>query len=97
MTVKELLALFKKHNDEFLEFENVEHKRSTRKDIHAFILLDELVPGTDDIVSAATHDEIFLAVGVEALAEKATEEQVVDLIRCGIRIDDHEEGLAMFV
>jgi hypothetical protein len=90
-------ALYAKHQDaEFLNFEKVENPRSKRPDIHAFLLLDELVPGDSDMVAAAEHDEIYLQVSPEAL-EHATEAQIIELIRCGVRYDSSTDSLAMFV
>lgn len=80
---------------EFLEFDRVQVKTSQRADLHAFNLLDRLLPGKGDMVTAAEHDEIWLAVDPEDLAKVATEEQIIELIRCGVRYDDN--GLAMFV
>ena len=88
--------LFEKYEDEFLKFERVENKRSQRRDLHAFLLLDELCPSTRTIVGCAEHDEIFLEPSPEAL-ETATEEQIVELIRCGVRISSETDSLAMFV
>lgn len=89
--------IFEKHDSEYLEFERVQNKLSNRPDIHAFLLLDKLVPGESDIVSSAEHDEIWLAVEPEELAQVATEEQIVELIRCGVRLDDDIEAFAMLV
>jgi hypothetical protein len=98
MTESEIRSFFEKHHDsEFLQFDRIENKRSGRPDLHAFLLVNDLVPGTTDIVSSAGHDEIWLAVGLEELSKVATEEQIVELIRCGVRVDDYGEGLAMFV
>lgn len=94
MTIEELHALFKKHKDQYSRFDRIAAPFSRRPDLHAFILLDRLVPGTRDIVSAAEHDEIFLDVSVEDLAAVATEENIIDLIRCGVRWDS--DSLAMF-
>jgi hypothetical protein len=43
-------------------------KTSCRKrpDLHAFLLLDRLVPGDHDMITAATHDEFFLGVSPES-------------------------------
>lgn len=94
----EIEAVFEKHSDEeFLKFDRVEKKRSRRPDIHAFLLLDELLPDDGremDIVQAATHDKIFLFGDPEELARVATEEQIIELIRCGVMFD--EDSLAMF-
>lgn len=84
-------------NDEYLVFEKVEHKRSNRPDIHAFILLDELFPKPNtDIVCCATHDEIWLDIGTGQL-DILTYEQIMELVRCGVRYDSGSDCLAMFV
>lgn len=89
-------AVFDKFDDEFLKFERVENRLSNRPDLHAFLLLDKLVPSDRDMVSNASHDEIWLEVDLEALvAAGITEDQIRDLVRCGIRID--EDSLCMFV
>jgi len=94
MTVERLEEMLKADSDEFLKFERIENKRSNRPDLHAFLLLDELCPGTTDMVDAAEHDEIFLEVSLEDLAAVITEEQVIELIRCGVRMS--YDSLAMF-
>lgn len=89
-----------KYEDDFLKFERVENKTSKRADLHAFMLLDRLFPrpeGRGDIVSAAEHDEIFLGVDPDELDEVATEDQMLELIRCGVRCDSSTDSLAMFV
>lgn len=96
----DLEAVFEKfdsdHEDEFLRFERIEHKLSRRPDIHAFLLLDKLVPGDRDMVAGAKHDEISLDVEVEELAKVATEEDIRDLVRCGVMLDGGSY-LSMFV
>ncbi len=84
-------------SSEFLKFERVENKKSSRPDIHAFILLNELQPGTSDMVSAAGHDVIYLDVDIEKLGEVATREQIIELSRCGVHFDGDGECLALFV
>lgn len=99
MTVKEIKAMFEDdESDEFLAFARIpaEKRKNNRPDIHAFLLLDELAPGTEDIVTCAEHDEIWLAVEIKQLT-KATPEQIVDLMRCGVRWDTSTDSLAMFV
>lgn len=93
----DLHEFFDRHEDEFLKFERVQNKLSKRPDIHAFMLLDSLVPGKKDLVSAAEHDEIFLDVDVKKLVKAATSEQLIDLHRCGVRYDEDGSGLCMFV
>ena len=88
--------LFAPFEGDFLEFHKIKTKRANRPDLHAFLLLDELCPGTSDIISAAAHDEIFLDVDVDELRKKATEEQLRELHRCGVRHDADHESLVMF-
>lgn len=94
-----ITEVFASHDDEFLKFDSVQadSKLSNRPDLCAFLLLDRLVQGADDIVSNAEHDEIFLDVDVEALAHVATSDDILTLVRCGVRLDKETESLAMFV
>ena len=98
MTIKQLKRFFEAHDDEFLKFERIpKERRSTRRpDLHAFLMLDALVPGETDIVACAEHDEIYLDVSAEDLAKIATEDQLVDLIRCGVRHDPDNDSFCMF-
>jgi len=95
--VIDIAATFEKYDDDFLKFDLVENKTSYRPDLHAFCLLDRLVPGKGDIVCSAEHDEIWLGVDIDYLAGAATEEEILELVRCGIRFDEGTDSLAMFV
>ena len=86
---------FEKYDDEYLKFDLVESKRSSRPDVHAFILLAELFPRDRDLISAATHDEFFLDITEEEI-ESLSEDQVCELHRCGVRYDSENDCLAMF-
>ena len=85
--------LFEKHDNEYLKFDGVKNKLSTRPDLHAFLMLDKLFPGTDDMVCAAGHDIFYLGIGSEMI-NKLTEDQVIELARCGVLYQ--EDSLAMF-
>lgn len=96
MTLDEMDELFSKHGDEYGYFERIENKLSQRQDMHAFLLLDKLAPrpGWGDMVCHAEHDEIWLDASAEDFAAAATEQDVIDIIRCGVRFDG--EGFVMF-
>jgi len=98
MSVEQLSATFDKYEDEYIQFKNVANKRSRRPDMHAFIVLDELLPGDGkgDLISAAEHDQFFLDIEPEALARVATEEIILDLVRCGVSFDEENESLFLF-
>jgi hypothetical protein len=83
-------------SDEYLEFSRIIKPRSNRPDLHAFLLLDRLAPGNKDLISAAEHDVFFLDVDMEVLAANATEDDIRDLIRCGVRYDTDYDCLTMF-
>ena len=94
MDLKELEALFDEC-EEYGKFDRIEYPCSKRPDLHAFMLLNALVPGKTDMVCAAEHDQIWLEVSPEKLAEVATKEHIIDLIRCGVQLSG--EDLFMFV
>jgi hypothetical protein len=95
MTTDELETMFDIYSDEYYKFERVENKKSTRPDLHAFLLLDSLLPDKRDMVCSAEHDQIWLDPDIEELANIITEEQVIELIRCGVMYE--EDSLTMFV
>jgi hypothetical protein len=92
-----LTEMFEAANDEFLRFEQIENPRHPSPDICAFLMLHDLVPTHMDILSAAEHDEVYLATDCDALAKVVTPEIVRDLHRCGIRYDASYNSLCMFV
>ena len=47
----------------YLKFSEITTKKSQRPDLHAFQLLDEIFPDTNDIISCTTHYMIFLDFG----------------------------------
>lgn len=90
MSTEELREFFGRHSDEYKSFWNIREKLSERSDLHAFLLLDRLCPGAKNMVYSARDGEIFLDVVAEDLGA-ATEEQLLDLHRCGVRCS--EQGL----
>ena len=92
MNVGDMRELFNKHDSLFLE-----RSKESRADMEAFILLDKLAPGTEDMIVASEHDEIYLAPDPEVVAKNATEADVITLIRCGVRFHDNDDGFSMYV
>jgi len=93
MTTEEIIALFEKHDDLYLEGFGEAGKAlgpTKRADLNALLLLDRLSPGEGDMVSAAEHDVFFPDVLLEDLALVATEEDVKNLLRCGVSIDEDD-------
>lgn len=92
--VKDLGEFFSDIETEFLKFERIADPRSRRRDLHAFMLLDELIPGSTVIIISADHDKIWLSIEVPTLLAVASIEQLIDLHRCGVFY--HEEALCMY-
>lgn len=93
----DIKALFQQAEDagETGEFQRVRNKLSARPDLCAFLLLDSLVPSSKRLISVVHDDEIFFEADVNDLARSAiTPEQVVDLVRCGVRCQG--DSLRMF-
>jgi len=90
--------IFEKHNDEYLKFERVTNKMSNRPDLHAFLLLDKLFPEKEDndIIESASQDEIWLSISGEQI-DTLTEEQIIELVRCGFSYDSEVDSLHSFV
>lgn len=99
MTGDELRSLMRDYGetDEPHKFERILVKFTNRPDLHAFILLDKILPSNRDIISAAEHDEIYLDVDIDELAKVITHEQVLELVRCGISYDGYNDSLYSFV
>ncbi len=96
MTPDELKAVFERHADQYIKFERIQKPLHPRPDIAAFLRLHELCPRDRDMVCASEHDEFFLDVSPEELAAAATEDDLIYLIRCGVRLDLSTDSLAMF-
>ena len=88
---------FNSVNDDYCKFEKVEDKKSSRPDIHAFMLLDCIFESSGrDIVAAASHDVIYLEPSGEEIS-KLSSDQVLELTRCGVMYDSENDCLSMFV
>lgn len=92
----DLESTFEKFSNEYIKFERVEGKLGARPDLCAFNLLDRLVPGKTDIISAVEHDVFYLDIDLEKLAEVATEDDILLLVRCGVMYDGEYDCLSMF-
>jgi hypothetical protein len=96
----DIAALFEKHAGEYLEYERIATPLPSRRlDLCAFLLLDRLAPSDapKDLIHAVAHDLFFLDVDMAALAEAASEDDIIFLRRLGVRYDSDYDSLCMFV
>lgn len=94
-----LHELFEKHEKEYLKFKSIKNPRHPVPDMCAFLLLCELDPqGTQHyIIGCAEHDEVWLSANPEVIERAATEDQIIELLRCGVLWDEGVESFRMNV
>lgn len=95
MELNDRFALF---DDEYLKFDRIESPVHELPDMCAFLMLHKLAPVKRgrDMVCGAEHDEIYLATNCEALNASASDDDIRDLVRCGVRYDEENDSLCMF-
>jgi hypothetical protein len=101
----DLHEVFERHNEEYIHFDRVASPRHPRPDMAAFLLLHELVPTDDEplavglkrMVPAVSHDQVWLTTSPGEFAKVASEEHVIELLRCGVLYDEGEDAFYMFV
>ncbi|WAL81346.1 hypothetical protein OYT13_15960 [Pandoraea sp. XJJ-1] len=78
-----------------------ENRLANRQDLHAFMLLESILPYSDergrDMVCSAEHYQIWLDVDIEDLADKISSAQISELVACGVFYDSDVSSLGMFV
>ena len=96
--MSEIHDKFEAVNDDYLKFERIENKRSSRPDVHAFILLDELFPSERemDLIECAEHDIYYFSIEGEQL-NKLTDDHILELTRCGIHYNEEYDRLCSHV
>lgn len=99
MTRKEVIDFQKKYDDEFGKFEkvSVENHLSSRKDLCAFLIIDNLIkwPYTSaDIITRTEHDTIFLNLEPEEIPDEQT---LLYLRRCGVTYRTDKDSFCMFI
>ena len=98
MIKEEFIEIWNLHDDEYHNFGKIENKICESSDLSAFMLLHKFMINKDaDIITASEHDEIFLSTLDDLDLEKIIEDDIVYLIRCGVRYDEDYDCLAMFV
>lgn len=91
-----LKEIFNKYQDEYLYFNRIENKLSRTRDIHAFLILDNLTQENYPLIRAAEHDEIYFETEPEKL-KNVDEKVIIDLIRCGVVYDEKYNCLKMYI
>lgn len=96
MPTQSLKTRFAQFDNEYGKFALIQAPLSKRSDVHAFILLDRLVPGSERMIGVSEHDEFYLGVDPDSLNAVATDEQIRELVRCRVRYDESTSSLCLF-
>ena len=80
---------------EYCKFNRIKHKRSKRHDLHAFLLLDLLFKTDEEMMCCIEGNRVCLGI-TEREVHSLTEEEVTELIRCGVLVDWSNDSLFMF-
>ncbi len=93
MTINDI---FKSYDEsDFLQFDKVENKRSSRRDLHALMLLDDLFGDDEvDIIESSDWDIVYLSITQDQI-ETLTPTIIQELVRCGVLYNEHAQALYM--
>lgn len=94
LSLPAIAKLFTLYADKSLAFDAIADKRHPRPDLCAMLYLHERVGGEGRMCMAGVG-EIWLDCGPKQL-RKLTSDDVLYLVRCGVRFDEDAEALAMF-
>jgi len=99
MDVSKMKDLFSKFSEsDYSKFYKVVSKFSNKRDLHAFILLDSVFPDDKSVmISNAEHGEIYIYIDIEKLSKVITEDQILELVRCGVSCYQSNDCLSMNV
>ena len=92
-----LPEVFKKHESHYLHFEEIKDPKTKRSDLQAFLILDSISSCQGNIVAGMDTYSIYLNVEVEDLEKNATEEQIIDLIRCGVCYEEKHDCFTIMI
>lgn len=91
MNTTELIDLFQTHHNEYL------NNDTPSSDLDALNFLNTLVPVKHDMISMCRYESFILETDIDKLAERATEADIITLLRLGILYDEDLDSLYMFV
>jgi hypothetical protein len=98
---RKMLAFFEERADDFGNIEDVKPSRRLhrRPDLNAFLLLDKLLTNGNDsaILVDARNEQVWLSPKPWEVMQRASEEDLLDLVRCGVFYDEDNDSLSMYV
>ncbi len=92
-----LEEFFELHNDEHGKFEHIEKPLNQRADICLLLLLDQLIPGKNNLIVRSNRYEIIFDIDIEDFSKKVNVNQLLNMIRCGLCYSSSDSCLYKFV
>lgn len=90
--------MFEEHAEEHGRFERIVFPVSQCPDICAMFLLEDICNHrVGKMISGTAHDVVYFGVDPDEVTGRITEDQVIYLLRCGVRFDKTENSFFMFV
>lgn len=94
-------AIFLSNYDRPHSFKDCTDRRHQDRHLCGLLILADLLQrsnnGYSDVIGAASYDTIYLYGDIKDLNEVATEEDILNLMRCGIYYSEDEDSLYMLV
>ncbi len=93
-----LVKMFEAASVAYLGNTPIKNADTPRMDLHGMLLLDKLDPTNSirDMITSAEHDEIWLSADPKVVMENITQEQVQELVQCGIMYDEDCDSFHLF-
>lgn len=100
MNIKQFMA---RHSDEFGKFDRINNPPSTHRDLCALLILSRFMDPYSDVINSAESKKgncagvIVFELPIHEVERMATENQVIQLIRCGVEYNSEYDALVMYL
>jgi len=98
MTTNDLIDFLEENNDsDFCKFEKIKNPLFKQSDLQALFIFNQILPEHGDFICSTNHYGIFFSVSPKDISKKASKEQILDLLRCGISYDSSRGCFYKFI
>ena len=100
MVTQKAIALFQKYSEENIQFKDIDNKYSQYPLTHACILIENILfddPPIDIVCSSDRYSIYFLGDHLDCFLEKVKEEDIKQLVACGVNFYQDSYTLSKFI
>lgn len=87
MKVEDAFALMRLESKNYFDIENIKCRMYQPPDVNAFVLINNILPSDKNIILSVGPNEIVLNADAELLCQLAYDDELVDLVRCGVTME----------